>query len=120
MDRCANSDVRPHQVKDLASEQLVTASGGENALNSEKATVSHVHRHLYGEELGPKVGTGRANSAKNSVRHGTPDESGVIHLDLETEAVDLLDRATYDYWKLVQSQTPLMVRYLEARHGGGQ
>jgi hypothetical protein len=99
--------------------KLVTASGVKNALTGEKETVEDMHRWLYGTKLPEKVVSTRANSAKNSIKHGSIDESGFIHFDLETEATDMLDRATYNYWKLVHNETALMRRYLEARHGVG-
>lgn len=57
----------------------------------------------------------RANFAKNSFKHLDLEGDFEISVDVEEEAIDMLNRATDNYWKLTQCLTPLMERYEQFR-----
>lgn len=60
----------------------------------------------------------RANFAKNSFKHMNLEDDFDITIDVEEEAIDMLNRAIDNYWKLIQGFTPLMERYEEFRRTG--
>ena len=57
----------------------------------------------------------RANFAKNSFKHMDLQGDFDIKVDVEEEAIDMLNRAVDNYWKLTESLTPIMERYEEFR-----
>lgn len=59
-----------------------------------------------------------ANFAKNSFKHMAFEDDFDIAVDVEDEAIDMLNRAIDNYWKLTQCFTPLMERYEEFRRTG--
>jgi hypothetical protein len=95
--------------------KLVTASGGDNSLDSIKRAVSEIHKKLYGEPLEDKHIRNRANAARNSLKHWDEGDTEIIKFDLEQEAHDMLHRAIDKYWLLEQKLTHEMERFLRNR-----
>lgn len=89
--------------------QFVTAAGSDNSLESLKKAVAELYQHLgYGEPEPPRDIAGRANRAKNSLKHWDPGDPEIIKLDLEVEARDLLNRAIDNYWIVEAKLSPAM------------
>lgn len=91
--------------------KVITAAGGENALESLKRAVGEVHKHLYGEETDATIIANHANSAKYRLKHWDAGQPEIIKFDLETEATGMLLRATDNYWTLEHKLTPAMEKF---------
>lgn len=74
-----------------------------------------MHRHLFNEDVGAKTFAERANRARNSLKHHNPGQESNVTCDFYEEAVDLLDRAITNYWKLYTAVTPAMQRFTDAQ-----
>ena len=91
--------------------KLLTAAGRTNALEELKRAVAAIHLKLSGEPLDAKEVACHANRAKNSLKHWDEGQDQIVKLDLHQEALDMLFRATDNYWALKQSLTPAMERF---------
>jgi len=98
--------------------RYVEIKGEETALSETVRIVCLLHKKRCG--ITPKhapIKT-RANFAKNSFKHMELEGDFDITVDVEEEAIDMLNRAIDNYWKLTQCLTPLMERYEEFRRTG--
>ncbi len=91
--------------------KFITEFGGENSLESRKAAAVEIYRALFKEEAGAKEFADRANRAKNALKHHDKGQPHTVTLDLREEAVDILDRAITNYWRLEQSLSPTMMAF---------
>ena len=98
--------------------RYVEIKGEETALSETVRIVCLFHKKRCG--MTPKHAPikAMANFAKNSFKHMDQELDFDITLDIEEEAIDMLNRATDNYWKLTLSLTPLMERYEEFRRTG--
>ena len=88
--------------------QLVIRGGGENSLASLKRDVSAVHKALYTEDLEDKEISDRANEARNSLKHYSEDRPKI---DVQNEAIDMLNRAIDNYFSLTGTLTAAMEKF---------
>jgi signal transduction histidine kinase len=59
-----------------------------------------VHKHLYGEELPHKTFKMLANMARNSIKPLDSDEDLTVTFDSKEEMIDMLVRATDNFYGL--------------------
>jgi hypothetical protein len=93
--------------------------GRESSLESHIRAVLEIHRHLYGDntDIDAKVAGARANYARNRLKHWNPGDPEILTLDLETEAVNMVNRAIDNYWLLKQGLTEQMIRFERGQRG---
>ena len=89
--------------------------GLTNALDTDKALTSAVSQAFGNKPVPPKVVADIANHARNQIKHLDSGGPRTVEMDPDEEAKDMLDRATTNYWKLTEDQTPLMLQYLRER-----
>lgn len=65
-------------------------------------------RPFFGSDAGVKEFVNRANRARDILTHHTPGSLGSTTLDAREEAVDMLDRAVTNYWRLEHRASPTM------------
>ena len=94
---------------------LVAVRGGVNALTSLTTASAAIHYHLFGEPGDKKGFADRANLARNALKHLEAGGTPTVTLDLQQEAVDLLNRAVDNYWTLKMSLTPAMESFSRAQ-----
>ncbi len=87
--------------------------GESNSLDSLKQAATAMHEALFTEVAGAKVFADRANRARNALKHHTPGQPHTITCDLRAEAIDMVDRAISNYWRLEQSLTPAMILFTD-------
>ena len=93
--------------------KLLSETAAEQSLDSLKKAAVEMYRALFNEEAGAKQFADRANRAKNELKHHDKGQPHAVTLDLREEAVDILDRAITNYWRLEQSLTPPMTRFAD-------
>lgn len=95
--------------------KLVTARGGESSLESIKKASTAIHHHLFGEPGDKKGFADRANLARNALKHLEAGGAPTVSLDIQQEAVDMLNRAIDNYWTLKTWLTPAMEAFSRAQ-----
>lgn len=96
--------------------QVLRSRGQEPELENLKRSVAAIYKHLWGEKANPKAIAGRANYARNSLKHWAESQPLVVEFDLPQEAKDMLERAIANYWAPYGDLTPAMERFeTEAR-----
>lgn len=98
--------------------RYIEINGEETALAETVRIVCLLHNKRCGTTQKHAPIKARANFAKNSFKHMNLENDFEITVDVEEEAIDMLNRATDNYWKLTQCFTPLMERYEEFRRTG--
>lgn len=78
--------------------KLVSSKGFENALDLKVKRLCKMFEFVHGKEANPKDFEKLRNKARNELKHIGAEDS--IELDLEQEAVNMLDRAIMNYKKL--------------------
>jgi hypothetical protein len=96
--------------------QILVERGVKHSLEWLKQGAVAIHLAIYGEEIGAKVFATRANRARNALKHHTPGDPGTVTLDLDQEAVDLLDRAITNYWALEKELSHAIIHRCPARY----
>ena len=94
--------------------KLVKKQGHDNSLDSLKETAVAIHERLFAESIDPSAIADRANRARNALKHLTAG-GDPVSLDLDDEAVDILNRAVDDYWILEENLTPAMEAFMRAQ-----
>jgi len=74
--------------------------GKQSSLDGIVKGTALVHKHLYGEDLPHKEFKFRANMARNSIKHLDSDEDLNVTFDSKEEMIDMLVRATDNYFGL--------------------
>lgn len=92
--------------------------GGETALAERVRIVCLLHKRRCGATPKHAPIKAMANFAKNSFKHMDLEADFEITVDVEEEAIDMLNRAIDNYWNLTQCLTPLMERYENFRRTG--
>jgi hypothetical protein len=89
-----------------ASEEIlgrtVELMGGESAVGGLARSAALVHRHLYGNDMQERHFRRRANLARNAIKHVDSLEDLEVEFDPTEEAIDVLVRATDNYFLLGQ------------------
>lgn len=98
--------------------RYVEIKGEETALAQTVRIVCLLHKKRCSDTPKHRPIMDMANFARNSFKHMDLESDFHITVDVEEEAIDMLNRATDNYWKLTQSFTPLMERYEEFRRRG--
>ena len=91
--------------------QLLAANGRESSIETIKASVVAVHKHLTGEIVDPSAVATRANLARNALKHWSKGQSLIVSFDAVEEARDMLNRAIDNYWALEAQLSPAMERF---------
>jgi len=99
--------------------RLLIEAGRTSALDDLTVAATRIYQLLSNAEIGAKHFAERANRARNSLKHHTAGHTTAVTLDLRVEAVDLLDRAITNYWRLEGSLTDAMKRFTAAQIGHG-
>jgi len=85
-------------------------NGVPNSLEELVAATQKIYKIIQnGEHLPEKGIRDRANRARNNFKHLNSEEDLEIELDLEEETIDMLNRATTNYWRLKGDMTEKMV-----------
>jgi hypothetical protein len=74
--------------------------GKQSSLEGIVEGTALVHKHLYGVDLPHREFKFRANMARNSIKHLDSDEDLNVTFDSEQEMIDMLVRATDNYYGL--------------------
>lgn len=88
--------------------RLIEEAGGENSLEALRDASVRIHQALFQETRAAKVFAERANRARNALKHHTLGVDSTVTLDLEREAIDMVDRAISNYWRLHHDLTDAM------------
>ena len=72
-----------------------------------------VHKHLFGEELPHKEFKFRANMVRNSIKHLDSDSDLNVTFDSEEEMIDLLVRATDNFYGLEMPESDQVQKFNE-------
>ena len=111
--------------------KLLAAAGKQNAMESDIEDTARFSEVLDGEELLPKESdtpeeqarkewamkelrkeiVKYANEPRNLLKHWTPGQPLEAVFDAKREAEDMLERATRNYWRLTERQTPAMEKF---------
>lgn len=96
--------------------KLLEEEGRTNALEDLKAGASAIYGALYADEIHAKEFVKRANKARDHLKHYTPGQYREIsRMDLEQHAVDMLDRAITNYWRLRERLSTRMRGFVNAQ-----
>lgn len=91
--------------------RYIEKEGEETALAETVRIVCLLHEKRCGTTPNHKPIKNRANFARNSFKHMELEGDFEITVDVEEEAINMLNRATDNYWKLTKCFTSLMERY---------
>ena len=87
--------------------------GKQSSLTGIVKGTALVHKHLYGEELPHKSFKLHANMARNSIKHLDSDEDLTVTFDSEEEMIDMLVRATDNFYGLEIPETDQVKKFNE-------
>ena len=96
--------------------KLLEQSGRQHALDSWTDDCVTIGREIHGEHWKPEAFKSMANAFRNCLKHHNESDGEVITVPKEA-AMELLDRAIENYWRLTSDLTPLMLRYNAEAHG---
>ena len=99
--------------------KLLTAAGGDNALDRSKNNFNKSYETLYpgapDDEKSiadrQKWIADRQNDARNKLKHWTPGQPKVVQFDAKDEAKDMLIRAIDNYFRLTGNYTDAMRQF---------
>lgn len=94
--------------------KLLEKSCQEYALGSFVKACVTIGKSIHGKEWPPKKFVTMSNEFRDSLKHITDGQ--VVTVPKEA-AVEILDRAIENYWRLTAEKTPLMHRFMEEVHG---
>ena len=93
--------------------RILEQAGKESSLKSIAKSSALMHKALYGEERPEKEFVFLANYARNTIKHFNSLSELRVVFDPKQEAVDMLVRATDNYFALEQRESELMERFKE-------
>lgn len=92
--------------------KLVKDGGGTTALEVEVKDRADLYRVVFGSAGDPKEFAGLMNSARNELKHRT--SGAAVELNLEEEAVNLIQRGIDNFQKLRPAHNPLFRKFEDA------
>lgn len=95
---------------------LLVQSDRKHALGSWTDACVTIGKKIHGEDWKPGEFVSMANAFRNRLKHHEEDDGETITVPKEA-AMELLDRAIENYWRLTSDLTPLMLRYNAEAHG---
>jgi hypothetical protein len=87
--------------------------GRESSLANIVRSTALFHKMVYGEELPHKEFILRANLAKNSIKHLDSEDDLTIALDAYEEMIEMLVRATDNYYGLDLPESEQVLKFTE-------
>jgi hypothetical protein len=94
--------------------KLLEKAGEKHALAEFIEGCVRTGKVIFGKEWPAKHFAEMANYFRNGLKHLTADE--VLTIPREA-AIEMLDRAVENYWKLTGIETPRIRRFMEVAHG---
>ena len=87
-----------------------------NSMDESVNATLAMHKRLFGTKTDEKRVRDRMNHAKNVLKHANPKTESTVTLDVQEEAIDMLNRAIDNYWLIESQLSPRMVQFQRERH----
>lgn len=95
--------------------RLLEEIGKEPFVKALAKGAAELYMLMVGTDVGARAFVDRANRARNDFKHHSPGQSQSVSLDPREEAIDMLDRAVTDYWRLEATMTPAMKKFVDGQ-----